>query len=83
MLGDKRQLLSSARRFESNEELRQSVSNDPDGIGFASISFVKGVKALAVSDGSKAIAPSTFTVATEDYPLARRLFLYTPAQPPT
>ncbi len=80
VLGNDRKLTPTAQRFESNEELRQTVSNDPDGIGFCSISFVKGVKALAVSDGSKAIMPSTFSVATEDYPLARRLFFYTPAQ---
>lgn len=82
VLGDKRKLVPTAERFESNEQLRQTVSTDPNGIGFASISFVKGVKALAISDGPKAITPSAFTVSTEDYPLSRRLFFYTPAQSP-
>ena len=41
---------------------------------------MKGIKALAISDGPNAISPSSFTVATEDYPLSRRLFFYTPAQ---
>jgi len=80
VLGSKRKLMAKAERFESNEQLREVVADDPDGIGFVSISFVKGVKALAVSDGPKAVSPSTFTVATEDYPLSRRLYFYTPAQ---
>jgi phosphate transport system substrate-binding protein len=35
---------------------------------------------VAISErGAAAFAPTRFTVATEDYPLARRLFLYAPA----
>ncbi len=39
-------------------------------------------KSLAVSEaGAKPLLPTTFTVATGDYLLSRRLFLYTPADP--
>jgi phosphate transport system substrate-binding protein len=37
---------------------------------------------VAIADtGAKPIFPSFFTVATEDYPIARRLFLYTATNP--
>jgi phosphate transport system substrate-binding protein len=41
--------------------------------------YVLAAKALAVSDGAEPIPPDPFTIATEDYPLSRRLYLYTPA----
>ncbi len=31
--------------------------------------------------GARALQPTRLTVATEDYPLSRRLYLYTPANP--
>jgi phosphate transport system substrate-binding protein len=40
------------------------------------------VKAVAVSEaGARPLLPNPLTVATEDYPLSRRLYLYTPANP--
>jgi len=36
---------------------------------------------VAISGGPQAILPNAFTVATEDYSLARRLYLYTASQP--
>jgi phosphate transport system substrate-binding protein len=42
---------------------------------------VKFNKVLSVSDGGTAIKPTVFTVATEDYPVSRRLHLYIPALP--
>lgn len=77
----KSSLVPGAERFESNDQLRQIVSSNPYGIGFVGLAYTKGVKALAIADGSLPIAPQPFTVATEDYPLSRRLFLYTPAMP--
>ncbi|MDK9716589.1 MAG: phosphate ABC transporter substrate-binding/OmpA family protein, partial [Trichlorobacter sp.] len=43
--------------------------------------YVKSSKAVAISSGGQPILPTPFTVATEDYSLARRLYLYTPGQP--
>ena len=49
------------------------------GIGFAGLASVREAKALAVSDDdTAAVVPSHLSVATEDYPLTRRLYLYTP-----
>ncbi len=75
-------LSNEARLFEDSVMLSERVANDPNGIGFVGLPFVKNAKALAVSEsGTTALLPNRLTVATEDYPLARRLFLYTPDQP--
>jgi len=74
----KRTLHASAVRFESNDKLSDSVSGDRNAIGFSGLASVRQAKALAVADGdSRAILPTRLSVATEDYPLSRRLFLYT------
>ncbi|MDP4302850.1 phosphate ABC transporter substrate-binding/OmpA family protein [Leptothrix discophora] len=77
----KEKLLASARRFEDSAELSDAVSLDPQAIGFAGLPYVRNARAVAISDGSAApLRPSRFTVATEDYPLSRRLFLYVSPQ---
>ncbi len=71
-------LQADAQRFEDSELLSASVAKDPSGIGFIGLPYVASTKALAVSDaGTSPIRPNRLTVATEDYPLARRLYLYT------
>ncbi len=81
VLGKKRPLVEGARRFESNANLSDAVSVDPNGIGFVGLPYIRQAKAVAVIDGGEtAILPDDFTVATEDYALARRLFLYLPAK---
>lgn len=74
-------LIGTAKRFESNANLSDAVAQDPNGIGFVGLPYIRRSKALAVSDGGAAISPDDFTVATEDYALARRLFLYLPERP--
>lgn len=79
---DKLELKQGIKRFESNPELSAQVASDPFGIGFTSLPNINKAKAIAVADsGAKPIFPSFFTVATEDYPIARRLYLYTPTHP--
>lgn len=78
VLKDKK-LSASARRFESNDTLSDLVANDPHGIGFVGLGSLRQSKVLAVKDeGTAALLPVALTVATEDYMLARRLFLYSP-----
>lgn len=75
-------LTSTAKRIEDSGELSQAVSIDPDAIGFVGLSFIGNCKAFAIGDdGCPPLFPSPFTVATEDYSLARRLFLYSAAEP--
>lgn len=79
---DKLKLKEGSRRFESNPELSEQVSRDPLGIGFTSLPNINKAKAIAIANtGAKPIFPSFFTVATEDYPIARRLYLYTATNP--
>lgn len=67
----------SARRYESTDQLSADVVADPGGLGFVGLAGVGRARALAVSDaGTRPLAPSRLTVGTEDYVLARRLFLY-------
>ncbi|MCW9089387.1 MAG: phosphate ABC transporter substrate-binding/OmpA family protein, partial [Gammaproteobacteria bacterium] len=79
VLGKRSPLVQSAQRFESNARLSDAVAADRNGIGFVGLPYIRQSKALAVMDGGQtAILPDGFTVATEDYALARRLFLYLP-----
>ncbi len=71
-------LSPGAQRFESSEALVEQVLSNPGAIGFIGLAFVGKSKLLAISDGEAAFKPSLLTVATEDYVLSRRLFLYTP-----
>ncbi len=74
----KRKISPQARRFESNAELSDAVASDPLGIGFTGIAYQRNSKALAIGSGCGIVhKPSTFSVKTEEYPLSRRLFLYT------
>lgn len=72
-------LAGSARRFESGEQLADAVRNDRGAIGFSSLATVHGARVLAVADGaSRAMLPSPEQIASEDYPLSRRLYFYLP-----
>ncbi|GGY62273.1 membrane protein [Cellvibrio zantedeschiae] len=76
----KAKLSESAVRVESSSELSDSVAREAGAIGFIGLPYVRHAKLIAISssDKNKAIMPTHFTVGTEDYPLARRLFFYTP-----
>jgi len=75
-------LAPNAKRFENSDELSDAVARDPNGIGFIGLPFVHNAKAIAVSEkGTESLLPTRLTVATEDYSLSRRLYLYTPAMP--
>ena len=72
-------LALSAKRFESSEQLSDAVSQDPQGIGFIGLPYVRQAKAVAIVDGdSQPMLPLNSLIATEDYPLSRRLFFYLP-----
>jgi phosphate transport system substrate-binding protein len=73
-------LTSNAQRFEDSRALSEAVSNARDGIGFVGLPYIGSAKAIAVSEpGARALLPNKFTVATEDYLLSRRLYLYSPS----
>lgn len=72
-------LSSTAQRFESSEQLSDAVSHDPQAIGCIGLPYIREAKAVAIVDGaSQPMLPLTSLIASEDYPLSRRLFLYLP-----
>lgn len=74
-------LTSSAKRHESNQKLSEEIARTPNAIGFTGLPYIFNNRALKVSDGSFAIAANEITIGTEDYPLSRRLYLYTSTKP--
>ncbi len=82
VLGDA-QLVRSAKRLDQDTAVADAVASDAAGIGVLSLAHIGKAQPLAISEpGAAALPPSRFTIATEDYPLSRRLYLYTPANPP-
>jgi len=72
-------LSHTAQRFESSEQLSDAVSNDPQGIGFIGLPYIRAAKPVAIVDGpSQPMLPLNSLIASEDYPLSRRLFFYLP-----
>ena len=72
-------LSRTAQRFESSEQLSDAVSHDPQAIGFIGLPYIRQAKAVAIVDGaSQPMLPLSSLIASEDYPLSRRLFFYLP-----
>ncbi|MBN1909771.1 MAG: phosphate ABC transporter substrate-binding protein PstS family protein [Pirellulales bacterium] len=65
-------------QIESNSAVQQRVAETPAAIGYVDWGFLDGVKPLAI-DGVK---PIQETVAREQYPLSRPLYLVTDGYPP-
>ncbi|AUB81235.1 substrate-binding domain-containing protein [Candidatus Thiodictyon syntrophicum] len=76
------ELCDNARRYEDSTQLVGDVRGDPNGIGFVGMAYVgegsKGAKALKLDEGWISVGASDFSVKTEEYPLSRRLYFYTP-----
>lgn len=78
----KDELAKGARRFVQSDELSDAVAGDPSAIGFIGLAYVRSAKAIAVHEaGAVPMLPTSFTVATEGYLLARRLYFYTLSRP--
>ena len=73
-----KRLSVNANHYESSEALSDAVASDPNGIGFVGLAYVRQAKALAIRECDLAYRPTRFAVKTEEYPLSRRLYLYTP-----
>jgi phosphate transport system substrate-binding protein len=77
-------LSAHAARVTDSRALSDAVARDPQALGFVGFSYVRGAKAVAVSEaGGPPLYASAFTVGTEDYALSRRLYLYLPVQGPS
>jgi phosphate transport system substrate-binding protein len=71
-------LVESAERFTSNVNLSDSVASDPFAIGVTAIAFERASRALPIRQSCGILSyPTSFAMKTEEYPLSRRLYLYT------
>ena len=78
----RRPVASAARTYESNVKLSDDVAADPNGIGFVGLAYPRSARPVTVTQAcGLAVPPEPFMVRTEEYPLSRRLFLYTTAEP--
>ena len=72
-------LSPAAQTFASNIRLSDSVAADPNGIGVTAAAYQRATRALPIrQECGIASVPSTFAMKAEEYPLAQRLYLYTP-----
>jgi phosphate transport system substrate-binding protein len=78
-------LTADAKRYESSDMLSATVTADRGAIGFLGLPYVNKNHALVIQSGcGLSSAPTRYSIKTEEYPLARRLYLYTlgvPAEP--
>lgn len=71
-------MVGSAELLDSSDALSDKVASDPAAIGFAGFAYIRRTKALSIqTDCGLEAPPSEYFVRTEEYPLSRRLFLYT------
>lgn len=75
------EVAQSAQRFASNIRLSDSVAADPNGIGITAAAYQRATRALPIrQECGISTLPTTFAMKTEEYPLAQRLYLYTPGR---
>lgn len=61
-----------------NNEMAATVNSDEGAIGFVGYAFQRGAKGLNLTNQCGiTVSPSTFSAKTEEYPMNRRLYLYT------
>ncbi len=65
------------RQIADSGLMVNAVMHSPNAIGYVSSPMIRGAKTLAISDGTgPAFRPTHLSIATEDYPICRRLLLY-------
>ncbi len=75
-------IADKVKRQQDMESVGTAVAADPLGIGFVGSALVGNARAVPVGErGTVALLPNRMTIATEDYPLTRRMYLYTAARP--
>jgi phosphate transport system substrate-binding protein len=84
VLGPTREFKLGSIDQSGSKDVVALVSKTPCAIGYSGAAFVAaGAKILGISirHGERAVKPSAETVLDGSYPMARRLYLYTPAEP--
>jgi phosphate transport system substrate-binding protein len=84
VLGHKREYKLGSIDQSGSKDVVALVSRTPCAIGYSGMAFaVIGVKALKVSKekGGPMVFPTADAAISGSYPIARRLYLYTPGEP--
>ena len=75
-------LVAKAKRTPNHSQQSDWVAADPLAIGVVGIAYRRSAKVLNIESTCGLITPpSGFSIKTEEYPLTRRLYLYTPGRP--
>jgi phosphate transport system substrate-binding protein len=75
-------ITNNAVRLAHASEWSDRVAADPTGIGLNSIAYLRKAKPVNIETSCGIVTPpSVFGAKTEEYPLARRMYFYTPGQP--
>ena len=73
-------MTSRARPSDDDAEIANNVAQDEGAIGYVSQAHIGLSKAVAIAaNGTAFTRPSAASIATEEYPFTRRLYIYTPA----
>ncbi|MEM1162350.1 MAG: phosphate ABC transporter substrate-binding/OmpA family protein, partial [Pseudomonadota bacterium] len=80
VLSPQNALLSpTAIQYGDNNALSDAVAGDTGGIGVTGIANQRAAKAIPIRQECGILSyPTSFAMKTEEYPLSRRLYLYTP-----
>ena len=80
VFGENKGTFENAVVQPSNAEMSDTISSDPNAIGYVGYAFQRGAKALPlVNECGITMNPDSFSVRTEEYSLQRRLYLYNTA----
>ncbi|MGY6217554.1 substrate-binding domain-containing protein [Methylolobus aquaticus] len=82
VLGRMGDMASDTHYVVDSRELSAAVAGDRGAVGFVALPFVGQERAVGIASYNQVpIPPTIVNVAREVYPLTRRLYLYTPANP--
>ncbi len=71
------------KRLPTPQAVAEAVGSDPGGLGLVSMATVAGARAVPLADRKEPPrVPTALTVASEEYLLTRRLYLYTARSSP-
>ncbi|MCK7598369.1 substrate-binding domain-containing protein [Microbulbifer sp. CAU 1566] len=77
VFGGSRPAAASAYEVAGNHETRELVMRDRGAIGYLPFADAEGMHKVAIKSGDLApVVPDRGVIATEDFPLTRRLYLY-------
>ncbi len=66
------------RRLDANAEIADAVAKDPRAIGMTSVASIRNVRSVPIAGTCGLVTEANaFSIKAENYPLSRRLYVYT------